>query len=560
MEKLTDKKIDAETLAAMNLADINLFLSKIQRNPDHYADEVAFLVKTFLNEFEKVKSSPGEKNEQFYLLLDFFSHVFEYYTADLGFLAESYQDLLRNFSEQLDRDLRFKLVYSLNLLARKGHWHELTAIKFFLDMLAVKDKAVKSLIFKSVLQLVTKIDLKGRKSTVHKELLDHFAQKTRDPDATYAKNIFKLLVTLMKKNIWKDAKVANLLADGTHHDDASIVTLCCRFFIENVDHDELDISSDEEQERKNTFRAGKNAKYGLIHKKKSKTELSRVERIKKKVRKLQHSDRNPKENDNFLLIELLYSPLNLCEKIFAKLKSSKLPFKVKLLMMGLLSRLIWRFELIFPNYFLFIHRYIKNNNNELPQVLACLAGACHSRTPISELRPIVQIILLNFANEAAPNDKLAMGVNALKEISLRCPGCMEEDDIYQVCLLRKLKHKAVAGSVRGFINLWRSINVKMLKKDFRGRFFDEDENLAWETNESSAPANFYASMSLYNNARRSSSPSGHPRHRVRAHPHRRGLQEDQAHEEEDRGRARRKSQERKPGRLRHPQAQLQLRR
>ena len=499
MEKLTEQKVDAETLAAMNLADINLFLSKIQKNPDHYADEVAFLVKTFLSEFQKVKSRPGEKNEQFYLLLDFFSHVFEFYTADLSFLAESYQDLLRNFSEQLDKDLRFKLVHSLTLLARKGHWHELTAIKFFLDMLAVKDKAVRALIFKSVLQLVSKIDLKGRKSTVHKELLDHFSQKTRDPDDAYSKNIFKLLITLMKKNIWKDAKVANLLAEGTYHDDASVVSLCCRFFIENVDHDELDLSSDEEEERRNTFKAGKNAKYGLIHKKKSNTELHRVERIKKKVRKMQNSDRH-KENDNFLLIELVYNPLSLCEKIFAKLKSSKLPFKVKLLMMGVLSRLIWRFELIFPNYFLFIHRYIKNNNNELPQVLACLAGACHARTPISELRPIVQIILLNFANEAAPNDKLAMGVNALKEISLRCPECLEEDEIYQVCLLRKLKHKAVAGSVRSFINLWRSINVKMLKKEFRGRFFDEDENLAWETSQASAPATFYASMSLYNSA------------------------------------------------------------
>lgn len=494
---MIDNKKDTSALLQMQLADINAFLSKIQKNPEHYADEVAFLVQTFLKEFEKVKRAPGEKNQQFYMLLDFFSHVFEFYTADLNFLAESYQDLLRNFSEQLDLDLRFKLVHSLVLLARKSHWNELNAIKFFLDVLSVPDKEIRKLLFKSIIQLVTKVDMHGKKSAIHKEILDHFAMKTKDPDATYAKNIYKLLIVLMKKEIWKDAKVANLLSDGTHHEDPSVVSLCCRFFIENVDHDELDISSDEEQERKATFKEGKNAKYNLTHKKKTKAELSRVSRINKKVRKMQGSDKS-KENQNFLLIELLYNPLNLCDKIFGKLKSSKIPFKVKLLMMGLMSRLVWRFELIFPNYFLYLHRYLKNNNNELPQVLACLAGACHARTPQNELKPIIQVVLMNFANEAATHEKIVMGVNTLKEISLRCPTVMEEDDIYQICLLRKIKHKTVAGSIRSFINLWRTINVKILKKEYRGRFFDDEEALAWEMKQTSDHTKFYNSVGLLN--------------------------------------------------------------
>lgn len=474
------KTLNEDDLAQLNLDDINAFLLKIQRNPDHYADEVAFLLKVYLKEFEKVKANPGEKNDQFYKLLDFFSHVFEYYEADLKFLADSYQDLLRNFPDQLDRDLRFKLAYGLVLFSRKGYWNEIVAIKFFLDLLALKDKEIRSLIFRHMLQLIDKVDHQGRKSDVHKELLDHITERTRDSDFKYAKNVFKLLIALMKKEIWKDAKVVNLIGEGTYHDNQDIVILCCNFLIENVDNDDLEISSDEEENRLSTLKKGKAAKYIAAHRKKTKSEKSKMDKIKKKVRKAHGTDRR-KENINFLLIELIYNPLALCDKIFNKLKGSKMPFKAKLSQMSLLSRIIWRFELIFPNYFHYMHRYIKSNNNELPAVLTALAGCCHARTPMTELQPIVSLILQNFANEAAPYDKLVMGVNTLKEICLRIPEAMEEDDIYQICLLRKIKHKMVAGSIRSFINLWRAINPRKLKKEYRGREWQEEDGQAWET-------------------------------------------------------------------------------
>lgn len=477
------KNLDNDELAKHNLDDINAFLLKIQRNPDHYADEVAFLLKVYLKEFEKVKASPGETNDQFYKLLDFFGHVFEYYEADLKFLAESYQDLLRSFPEQLDRELRFKLAHGLVVFSRKGYWNEIVAIKFFMDLLALKDKEIRSLIFKHMIQLIDKIDHHGRKSDIHKELVEHITERTRDSDYGYAKNVFKLLVALMRKEIWRDAKVVNLIAEGTYHDSQDIVILCCKFFIENVDNEDLEISDDENQARLSTLKKGKSAKFVMAHKKKTKSEKSKMDKIKKQVRKA-HGTSKTKENTNFLLVELLYQPLALSDKIFNKLKGSKMPFKAKLSQMGLLSRIIWRFELIFPNYFHYMHRYIKTNNNELPAVLTALAGCCHARTPLSELQPLVTLILQNFANEAAPYDKLVMGVNTLKEICLRIPEAMEEDDIYQICLLRKIKHKHVAGSIRSFINLWRAINPRKLKKEYRGREWQEEDGQAWETNAS----------------------------------------------------------------------------
>lgn len=476
------KELSPEGLAEQNLDDINAFLLKIQRNPDHYAEEVAFLLKVFLKEYEKVKANPSQRNDQFYKLLDFFTHVIEFYEADLKFLVESCEDLLRTYPEQLERELRIKLTYTLIFLSRKGYWNELVAIKFFFDLLAIKDKEIRSLIFKHMIQLTDKIDHHGKRSAVHKELLDHIAERSREPDFKYAKNIFKMLIALMKKEIWKDAKVVNLIAEGTYHDSQDIVMLCCRFFVENVDKDELEISSDEEEKRKDTFRKGKTAKFVMGHQKKTKSGQSKLDKMRNKVKHLQGNTER-KENTSFLLIELLYNPLSLCDMIFSKMKSSKMSLKAKLCQMGLLSRIIWRNELIFPNYFHYLHRYIKSNSNELPQVLSCLAGCCHSRTPMNELGPIVKLILQNFANEAASHDRIVMGVNTLREICFRVPDAMEEDDIYEVCHLRKIKHKRIAGPIKAFINTWRGIDPKKLKKEYRGREWQEEDGKVWETSQ-----------------------------------------------------------------------------
>ena len=64
-----------------------------------------------------MKSNPGAKNEQFYKLIEFFGQIFEHYKDDLKFLCGSYQDLLNNFSDQLERELRFKMIHSLVLLS-----------------------------------------------------------------------------------------------------------------------------------------------------------------------------------------------------------------------------------------------------------------------------------------------------------------------------------------------------------------------------------------------------------------------------------------------------------
>ena len=279
------KQLDPTQLADQNLDDINGFLVKIQRNPDQYSDVVAFLLKVFLKEYEKVKASPGEKNAQFYKLLDFFGHVFEYYEADLKFLAESCEDLLRSFPEQLDKDLRFKLAYTLVQLAKKGYCKELAAIKFFMDLLAIKDKDIRSLIFKTAIQLTEKIDKHGKKSSVHKELLDRLTERSRDADFRYVKCVYKMLIVPIKKQIWRDVKAANLIAEGTYHDNQDIVLLCCRFFIENVDNQELEMSSDEEETRKKTLKAGRQAKYSMEHKIKPRAMKIRWTNLEKKSRK-----------------------------------------------------------------------------------------------------------------------------------------------------------------------------------------------------------------------------------------------------------------------------------
>ena len=72
------------------------------------------------------------------------------------------------------------------------------------------------------------------------------------------------------------------------------------------------------------------------------------------------------------------------------------------------------------------------------------------------------------------------------EFDFRGHQAMEEDYIYQICLLRKIKNKNVAGSIRSFINLWRGIDPRKLRKEYRGHEWKENERQAWSTSHKAA--------------------------------------------------------------------------
>uniref|UniRef100_A0A2D4L7I9 Protein SDA1 n=1 Tax=Micrurus paraensis TaxID=1970185 RepID=A0A2D4L7I9_9SAUR len=75
----------------------------------------------------------------------------------------------------------------------------------------------------------------------------------------------------------------------------------------------------------------------------------------------------------------------------------------------------------------------------------------------------------NFVTDKNSGEVMTVGINAIKEISARCPLAMTEDLLQDLVQYRSHKSKNVVMSARTLIHLFQSLNPQMLQKKFRGK-------------------------------------------------------------------------------------------
>jgi protein SDA1 len=75
----------------------------------------------------------------------------------------------------------------------------------------------------------------------------------------------------------------------------------------------------------------------------------------------------------------------------------------------------------------------------------------------------------NFITERNNSEVIAVGLNAIREISSRCPLSMSEDLLGDLVLYRTYKDKGVTTAAKSLIQLFRDRNPLMLQKKMRGK-------------------------------------------------------------------------------------------
>ena len=75
----------------------------------------------------------------------------------------------------------------------------------------------------------------------------------------------------------------------------------------------------------------------------------------------------------------------------------------------------------------------------------------------------------NFITERNNSEVIAVGLNAIREISSRCPLSMSEDLLGDLVLYRTYKDKGVSTAAKSLIQLFRDRNPLMLQKKMRGK-------------------------------------------------------------------------------------------
>jgi protein SDA1 len=175
---------------------------------------------------------------------------------------------------------------------------------------------------------------------------------------------------------------------------------------------------------------------------------------------------------NFLPIDVLYDPQGFTEKLFRKLskgrsKKKEVKGETAILVLRLIAKLIGRHKLTVPEFFSHANHLIKQNNKELPKLLACIAEACHENLQKEDVRDIIGTITDNLITDNCPPEFITMGLNTVREIAARMPQVLDKDELSYLVLFQDFKNKYVASAAKSLINLYRDISPDLLPKKLR---------------------------------------------------------------------------------------------
>ena len=89
--------------------------------------------------------------------------------------------------------------------------------------------------------------------------------------------------------------------------------------------------------------------------------------------------------------------------------------------------------------------------------------------PPDALEPLLKQLVNQFVHDRARPEVVAVGINTVREICLRCPLVMHADLLQDLAQYKRARDKPVAVAARALISLFRELAPGMLEKKDRGK-------------------------------------------------------------------------------------------
>ena len=204
------------------------------------------------------------------------------------------------------------------------------------------------------------------------------------------------------------------------------------------------------------------------HAKMTKKRKAKIQKMKDKVHK--EKKRDDYLHPNFPAIQLINDPQGFAEKLFGALKKSTEKFEVRIMMMNLVSRLITSHKLQLINFYPWIQKYLQPHQEHVTNILCILAQAVHDLIDQDTILPTVKAIANNFISDRCSPNAMAVGLNTIREICLRCPFAIDDTLLQDLVQYKKAKDKSVTMAARALLALFRELDPSMLAKKDRVLF------------------------------------------------------------------------------------------
>ncbi|XP_005304163.2 protein SDA1 homolog isoform X1 [Chrysemys picta bellii] len=435
----------------------------IKRDPPAYTEEFLQQYRHYQSNVEIFKLQPDKPSKELAELVIFLAQVGHCYPEHLVDFPQQLKELLSYNHTVLDADLRMTFCKALILLRNKNLINPTSLLELFFELLRCHDKLLRKTLYTHIVTDIKNINAKHKNNKVNTTLQNFMYTMLRDSNPTAAKISLDVMIELYRRNIWNDAKTVNVITTACFSKVTKILVAGLKFFLGKDEDEKKDSDSESEDEMPTTrdlmvrYATGKKT---TKHKKK----LEKAMKVLKK-----HKKKKKPEVFNFSAIHLIHDPQDFAEKLLKQLETSKERFEVKMMLMDLISRLVGIHELFLFNFYPFVQRFMQPHQREVTKILLFAAQASHQLVPPEIIQSVLMTIANNFVTDKNSGEVMTVGLNAIKEITARCPLAMTEDLLQDLALYKSHKDKNVMMSARTLIHLFRSLNPQMLQKKFRGK-------------------------------------------------------------------------------------------
>ncbi|KAK5852164.1 hypothetical protein PBY51_023657 [Eleginops maclovinus] len=435
----------------------------IKRDPQSYLEEFQQQYRHYQSNVQIFKLQPDKPNKELADLSMFLAQVAHCYLQHLSNFPQELCELLMNHHTVLESDLRMTFCKSLILLRNKDLIDPTGLLELFFELLRCHDKLLRKTLYTHIVADIKNINAKHKNNKVNTTLQNFMYTMLRDSNPLAAKISLDVMVELYKRNIWNDAKTVNVITTACFSKVTKIVVAGLKFFLGKDEDEKNDSDSDSEAEGPTV----RDLKVRYSTGKKTTKNKKKMEKAMKVLKK--HKKKKRVEVFNFSAIHLIHDPQDFSEKLLKQLEDSKERFEVKLMMMEFISRLVGIHELFLFNFYPFVQRFLQPHQREVTKILLCAAQASHQLVPPEVIEPVIMTIANNFVTDRNSGEVMTVGINAIREVTARCPLAINEDLLQDLAQYKTHKDKNVMMSAKGLIQLFRSLNPHMLHKRDRGR-------------------------------------------------------------------------------------------
>ncbi|XP_061589670.1 protein SDA1 homolog [Cololabis saira] len=435
----------------------------IKRDPPSYVQEFTQQYEHYRSNVRIFRLQPDKPNKELAELVMFLSQVAHCYKQQLRTFPQEMSELLMSYHTVLAPELRMTFCKALILLRNKDLIDPTSLLELFFELLRCHDKLLRKTLYTHIVADIKNINAKHKNNKVNTVLQNFMYTMLRDSNPVAGKISLDVMVELYNRNIWNDAKTVNVITTACFSKVTKILVAGLKFFLGKDEDDKNDSDSESENEGPSIrdlrvrFNTGKKTS-------KNKKKHEKAMKVLKK-----HKKKKKAEVFNFSAIHLIHDPQDFSEKLLKQLEDSKERFEVKIMLMELISRLVGIHELFLFNFYPFIQRFIQPHQREVTKILLCSAQGSHQLVPPEIIEPVIMTIANNFVTDRNSGEVMTVGINAIKEITARCPLALTEDLLQDLAQYKTHKDKNVMMSARGLIQLFRNLNPRMLHKRDRGR-------------------------------------------------------------------------------------------